>query len=81
MGKAGTPYSRSVQQTHPLPAQELPDPGLVFDTLLRREKVRHCVILNAMWLYADYMRIGQFVKHPAGLSSMMFSFAALVIHT
>ncbi|KAI5116947.1 hypothetical protein M0805_003675 [Coniferiporia weirii] len=60
MGKSGTPYARSVQQVHPLPRHMLPDPGLVFDTLLRREK---------------------FVKHPAGLSSLMFSFAALVIHT
>ncbi|KII87382.1 hypothetical protein PLICRDRAFT_253826 [Plicaturopsis crispa FD-325 SS-3] len=60
LGKAGMPYSRSVQQNHPLPADSLPDAGLVFDTLLRREK---------------------FVKHPAGLSSMMFSFAALVIHS
>ncbi|EJD07240.1 linoleate diol synthase [Fomitiporia mediterranea MF3/22] len=60
MGKAGTPYARSVQQIHPLPGHMLPDAGLVFDTLLKREK---------------------FVKHPAGLSSLMFSFAALVIHT
>jgi linoleate 10R-lipoxygenase len=60
MGKAGTPYARSVQQTHAIPQNSLPDPGLVFDTLLKREG---------------------FVKHPAGLSSMMFSFAALVIHS
>ncbi|KAJ7180686.1 linoleate diol synthase [Mycena filopes] len=60
MGKAGTPYARSVQQSHPLPKHELPDPGLVFDTLLKRDG---------------------FVKHPAGLSSLMFSFAALVIHS
>ncbi|KAJ7765440.1 linoleate diol synthase [Mycena maculata] len=60
MGKAGTPYARSVQQTHPLPKHELPDPGLVFDSLLKRDG---------------------FVKHPAGLSSLMFSFAALVIHS
>ncbi|KAF7796357.1 hypothetical protein EIP86_007534 [Pleurotus ostreatoroseus] len=60
MGKANTPYSRSVQQLHPLPANSLPDPGLIFDTLLRREK---------------------FTDHPAGLSSLMFAFAALVIHT
>ncbi|KAF9047120.1 heme peroxidase [Hymenopellis radicata] len=60
MGKAGTPYSRSVQQIHPLPTKDLPDAGLVFDTLLQREK---------------------FVKHPGGLSSLMFGFAALVIHT
>ncbi|KAI9064021.1 linoleate diol synthase [Trametes sanguinea] len=60
LGKAGTPYARSVQQSHPLPRNEMPDAGLVFDTLLRREK---------------------FVPHPAGLSSFMFAFAALVIHT
>ncbi|GLB41915.1 putative animal haem peroxidase [Lyophyllum shimeji] len=60
MGKAGTPYARSVQQSYPLPKNQLPDPGLIFDTLLKREG---------------------FEKHPAGLSSMMFSFAALVIHS
>ncbi|KAH9479383.1 Linoleate 10R-lipoxygenase [Psilocybe cubensis] len=60
LGKAGTPYSRSVQQSHPLPRNQLPDAGLIFDTLLRREG---------------------FVKHPGGLSSLMFSFAALVIHS
>lgn len=60
MGKAGTPYARSVQQTHPLPRRNMPDSGLIFDTLLKREG---------------------FVKHPGGLSSLMFAFAALVIHT
>ncbi|KAG8950753.1 hypothetical protein FRC04_007172 [Tulasnella sp. 424] len=39
MGKAGVPYARSVQGTHPLPANELPSPELVFDALLKREKV------------------------------------------
>lgn len=44
MGKAGMPYARSVQQGHPLPQNQLPDAGLVFDTLLKREKVTssHC---------------------------------------
>ncbi|EGN96758.1 hypothetical protein SERLA73DRAFT_93339 [Serpula lacrymans var. lacrymans S7.3] len=60
LGKAGTPYSRSVQQANPQPRNQMPDAGLVFDTLLKRK---------------------EFVKHPAGLSSMMFSFAALVIHS
>ncbi|KAH8986848.1 linoleate diol synthase [Lactarius akahatsu] len=60
MGKAAMPYARSVQQTHPIPRNTLPDAGLVFDTLLKRKK---------------------FEMHPGGLSSMMFSFAALVIHT
>ena len=39
MGKANTPYARSVQQNHPLPGSAMPDAGLIFDTLLRREKV------------------------------------------
>jgi len=60
MGKADTPYSRSVQQMTALPKNQLPDPGLLFDTLLRREK---------------------FVEHPAGLNSLFFAFATLVIHT
>jgi hypothetical protein len=38
-GKAGNNYSRSVQQRHPLPPGQLPDPGLLFDSLLKREGV------------------------------------------
>ncbi|KAG2338641.1 heme peroxidase [Suillus weaverae] len=60
LGKASTPYARSVQGTNPLPRNQMPDAGLVFDTLLRREK---------------------FTEHPQGLSALMFSFAALVIHS
>lgn len=37
LGKAGSPYARSVPSTHPLPAFALPDAGLVFDRLLKRE--------------------------------------------
>jgi hypothetical protein len=40
MGKAAEPYARSVQQTHALPHNMLPEAGLVFDTLLKREKVQ-----------------------------------------
>ena len=32
LGKAGEPYARSVQQSHPLPSHQLPDAGLIFDT-------------------------------------------------
>ncbi|KAF8657589.1 hypothetical protein AX16_002170 [Volvariella volvacea WC 439] len=38
LGKAGTPYARSVPSSSIIPASVLPDPGLVFDTLLKREK-------------------------------------------
>lgn len=40
LGQAGQSYARSAQPVHPLPRNEMPDAGLVFDTLLRREAVR-----------------------------------------
>ncbi|KAF9042906.1 heme peroxidase [Panaeolus papilionaceus] len=36
LGQAGTPYARSVSTSRIAPKAALPDPGLVFDTLLRR---------------------------------------------
>ncbi|KAH6904307.1 heme peroxidase [Coprinopsis sp. MPI-PUGE-AT-0042] len=38
MGMAGTPYARTVPSRHTLPKDSLPDPDLVFDTLLKRDK-------------------------------------------
>jgi linoleate 10R-lipoxygenase len=35
MGRAGMPYARSVPALNPIPADALPDPGLVFDSLLK----------------------------------------------
>jgi linoleate 10R-lipoxygenase len=46
MGKAETPYARSVQQTHPLPQNQMPDPDLIFETLLKRDKV--CTIVRSL---------------------------------
>ncbi|KAG8881440.1 hypothetical protein FRB97_009566 [Tulasnella sp. 331] len=60
MGRAGSAYARSVQTVHPLPANKLPSPELLFDTLLKREEQ---------------------VDHPAGLSSLFFAFANLIIHS
>ena len=40
LGKAGTPYARSIQGRHPLPPNTLPDPNLVFDSLLNARDVR-----------------------------------------
>ena len=37
MGKSFTPYSRSCTDSRPLPDSELPDPGLVYDALIRRD--------------------------------------------
>ncbi|RDB17409.1 Psi-producing oxygenase A [Hypsizygus marmoreus] len=36
LGRGGTPYARSVQGKEGLPATSLPDPGLIFDTILRK---------------------------------------------
>ncbi|EPS97159.1 hypothetical protein FOMPIDRAFT_95975 [Fomitopsis schrenkii] len=35
LGQSARPYARSVQGKHPMPANMLPDPALVFDTLLK----------------------------------------------
>ena len=39
LGRARTPYAGSVQGKHPLPANVLPDPGDVFDSLLKARDV------------------------------------------
>ncbi|KAJ7340010.1 heme peroxidase, partial [Mycena albidolilacea] len=42
VGRAGTPYARSVQGQNAVPLTALPDPGLVFDTLMRaRDRKDH----------------------------------------
>jgi hypothetical protein len=60
IGRAGTPYSRSVQGKAGLPRSSLPDAGLIFDTILKRK--------------------GQ-VNHSGGMSSLIFVFASIVIHS
>lgn len=59
LGAAGKHYARTVPPCHPLP-QNLPDPSVVFEALLKRDK---------------------FVPHPSGISSLLFSFATIIIHT
>ncbi|KAF4571708.1 hypothetical protein EYR40_008225 [Pleurotus pulmonarius] len=39
-GRSGRPYSRSAQGQSGLPVTALPDPGLIFDTLLRRRELK-----------------------------------------
>lgn len=53
------PYSRSVQQIHPLPGHMLPDPGLVFDTLLKREAV--CPIAHFLELKWECLTFSSYV--------------------
>lgn len=48
LGRAGQPYARSVQSKHPLPANTLPDPGQVFDALLKARDVSlRCFVRSA----------------------------------
>ncbi|KAJ7740925.1 heme peroxidase [Mycena maculata] len=60
LGKSNAPYARSVPATNFTPPATLPDAGLVFDTLMRRDA---------------------FEPHPAGISSLFFAFADLIIHS
>ncbi|KAG8731386.1 hypothetical protein FRC11_004322 [Ceratobasidium sp. 423] len=62
LGRAGTPYARTVSSNTPIPPGNLPSPELIFDTLLRRDTPG-----------------GK--EHPAGVSSLLFSFAVLIIHS
>ncbi|GAA5897757.1 hypothetical protein JCM8208_000252 [Rhodotorula glutinis] len=59
LGKARMPYARSVPNLHACPTQ-LPDQGVVWDSLLKRDK---------------------FVAHPSGISSLLFGFAQLIVHS
>ncbi|KAF8532744.1 heme peroxidase [Gautieria morchelliformis] len=50
LGAAHTPYARSVTSSHVVPISTLPDPGLVFDTLLKRDRqVDHPTGLSSMF--------------------------------
>ena len=44
IGRAGTSYSRSVQGKTGLPRTSLPDPGLIFDSILKRKGVGYIFI-------------------------------------
>jgi hypothetical protein len=68
LGMAGYPYARSVPSSHPLPPHSLPDPGLIFDTLLGRP---------------NDPKSGKesFTPHPGGISALFFAFADLIIHS
>lgn len=46
LGKAGMLYARTVQNKHPFAVNTLPDPGLIFDTLLNAREVRFLMLLS-----------------------------------
>ncbi|KAI0415155.1 heme peroxidase [Xylaria grammica] len=60
LGKAGTPYAKSVRNIKRLHGVK-PDPGLLFDLLMARED-------------------NTFKENPAGVSSMLFYHASIIIH-
>ncbi|KAK5651915.1 hypothetical protein OQA88_11574 [Cercophora sp. LCS_1] len=60
LGKAGTPYAKSVRSIKRLHGVK-PDPGLLFDLLMARDD-KH------------------FQENPAGISSMFFYHASIIIH-
>ncbi|KAG2004633.1 heme peroxidase [Coprinopsis cinerea AmutBmut pab1-1] len=66
MGMAGTPYARSVPSRHTLPKESLPDPDLIFDTLLKREKfVPHPGGMSALFFaFADLVIHSIFKTNP-----------------
>ena len=73
LGASNTPYARSVPSLRPIPPSALPDPGLVFDALLRRTRPPP----------GDPTVKGQGhgQPHPSGISTLLFAFATLIIHT
>ncbi|OLN97847.1 Psi-producing oxygenase A [Colletotrichum chlorophyti] len=60
LGKAGTPYAKTVRTTKKLHGIK-PDPGLLFDLLMARDD-------------------STFKENPAGISSMLFYHASIIIH-
>lgn len=85
LGVAGTPYARSVVPQHPVPRSALPDPGMVFDLLMRRQPPPPGVDPNGpnfnQKLAAEYQAQGHGQPHPSGLSSLLFAFGDLIIHS
>ncbi|KAJ3876227.1 heme peroxidase [Lentinula edodes] len=71
MGQAGTPYARSVPGAAQTNLKNLPDPGLVFDTLLKRPTKAE----------GSGEEEDGFTPHPGGVSSLFFALADLIIHS
>lgn len=51
IGRAGRRYARSVQPKRCIPLSSLPDPALVFDTLLRARDVSNLLLLHSCPLH------------------------------
>ncbi|KIK63913.1 hypothetical protein GYMLUDRAFT_40125 [Collybiopsis luxurians FD-317 M1] len=71
LGQAGTPYARSSPGFMQTNFKNLPDAGLVFDTLLRRPTKAE----------APGEKADGFTPHPGGVNSLFFALADIIIHT
>ncbi|CCM06203.1 uncharacterized protein FIBRA_08446 [Fibroporia radiculosa] len=67
LGMAGSPYARSVPSTNPVPPCYLPDPDLVFDTLLKRDSFEPHPggISSLFFAFADLVIHSIFSTDPA----------------
>ncbi len=74
LGKAGTPYARTVIPLRTMSPQALPDAGLVFDSLLKRQP-------NPSGSSLPETDADGFAPHPGGLNGFFFALADLIIHT
>jgi linoleate 10R-lipoxygenase len=90
LGAAGTAYARSVVPQHPIPPSTLPDPGMIFDLLMRRTPAPRGAdptiyppshpAYDAN-LAREFKGQGHGLPHPSGLSSLLFAFGDLIIHS
>lgn len=79
LGRSARPYARSVQGKSGLPRSSLPDPGLVFDTVLKRQRVSCICIGDLVSLLT--CNVLQQKNHPGGMSSLIFAYASIVTHS
>ncbi|CAG8505142.1 15835_t:CDS:10 [Acaulospora colombiana] len=94
LGAAGTAYARAVPSLHPIPRSTLPDPDMVFDLLMKRtappstngapsidDDSFFAVAADQVKTPPSFRGQGHGQPHPSGLSSLMFGFADLIIHS
>ena len=79
MGRGGRPYACSVQGKAGLPRSSLPKPELMFDSLLKRNKVRS--VRFCLFLVCLHNLIIQIRNHAGGMSSLIFAFVMVVTHS
>lgn len=83
LGKVGHPYARSAPSGHCLSDWVLPDPDLVFDALLKRDKDKFTPhpggISSLFFAFADLVIHDIFHSSPDGMSNLTSSYLDLSI--